>query len=108
MHALHDTLDAIYTLGEQIITALDASDFEAVVEQVAAREALVGELPEKHVEVDALRMARLAHQNRLLAEALQTAHTRLSEALHRSDQYQHAAASYADAAPSPSRLHAHG
>ena len=101
-------MEAIYDAGVQVLRALEAHDFEAVVTCAHTRDALMAQLHAQDGEMEAARAVQLAQQHRLLADALQQAYDQLADALRRSDRYQQAAESYTEAAPPRHRLHARG
>lgn len=100
--------DAALHAGDRLLAALDADDFDAVLEATRERGACVDRLVQSGEAPDAEAAARFVHQDRALADRIRRTQERLADALRQAGRVQHAAGQYAASGPMPTRLHAHG
>ena len=101
-------VDAVLSAGDRLLAALNADDFDTVLETARRRGALVAALVRSDAPPDPADAARFVEQDHALAHHLGLAHNRLAEALRQSGRVQHAADRYGSAPPRLARLQASG
>ena len=99
--------EAVLRAGARLLAALDAGDADAALAAARERGGAVDRLV-AGPRPDAALAARLADQDRALAERLGRARDGVAASLRQSGRAQHAAGRYAGAAPPRARLRARG